>query len=232
MSRNSSARALQSSGQLGDGTNITRYTPIQVSSLSGIVAIAAGGLHSLFVKYDSTAWACGNNVEGEVGDSSTSVFYQYTPVQVYGLTSIAAVAAGAYHSLFLKSDGTVWACGWNLYGELGDGTTSQRIAPVQVSSLTGIIAIAAGDFHSRFLKNDGTVWACGYNNHGQLGDGTTTDRWTPIQITGLCQIPTAIAEQQQENAFQIYPNPVTSELRMEKAELKVLRFGMWWERNA
>ena len=72
-----------------------------------------------------------------------------------------AVAAGQYHTLALKNDGTVWACGDNSYGQLGDGTTTQRLTPVQVSSLTGITEVAGGYFHSLFLKNDSTVWACG-----------------------------------------------------------------------
>src|SRR2546428_613650 len=82
------------------------------------------------------------------------------------------IAAGNYHSLALKSDGTVWAWGMNLYGQLGDGTNTGSNVPVQVSSLTGIIAIGGGYGHSLALKSDGTVWAWGYNSTGQLGNGT------------------------------------------------------------
>ena len=78
-----------------------------------------------------------------------------------------------------------WAWGNNYYGQLGDGTTTNRNTPVQVSGLTGITAISAGDFNTVALKNDGTVWAWGHNYSGQLGDGTTTDRYTPVQVSGL-----------------------------------------------
>ncbi|MGC2423221.1 MAG: hypothetical protein WA666_02575, partial [Nitrospirota bacterium] len=83
------------------------------------------------------------------------------------------------------SDMTVWAWGDNEYGELGDGTTTQRNTPVQVGGLTGVTAVAGGYDHTIALKSDGTVWAWGWNAHGQLGDGTTTDRYTPVQVNGL-----------------------------------------------
>ena len=78
-----------------------------------------------------------------------------------GLTGVIAIAVGRDHSLALKSDGTVWAWGFNQYGQLGDSTTTQRTTPVQVSGLTGVIAIASGGYHSMALKSDGTVWAWG-----------------------------------------------------------------------
>ncbi|NMC00696.1 MAG: hypothetical protein GYA35_10490, partial [Thermoanaerobaculaceae bacterium] len=99
-----------------------------------------------------------------------------------------AITGGYYHSLALKSDGTVWAWGHNNYGQLGDGTTTDRLTPVQVQNLTNIVAIAGGSSHSLALKSDGTVWAWGYNNYGQLGDGTTTNRLTPIQVQNLTNI--------------------------------------------
>jgi alpha-tubulin suppressor-like RCC1 family protein len=130
-------------------------------------------------------------------------------VQVTSLTGIIAVSAGAAHSLFLKNDGTVWACGYNLYGQLGDGTTTDRWTPVQVSSVTGIVTIVGGYYHSLFLKNDGTARACGHNGYGQLGDGTTTDRWIPVQVTGLCPLAAGLEEEVNETEFSIYPNPTS-----------------------
>ena len=89
-----------------------------------------------------------------------------------------AVAAGFSHSLFLKSDGTVWACGKSESGQVGNGSFSDQWTPVQV--ISGIKAIAAGRDHSLFLKDDGTVWACG---GGPLGDGTNFNRTTPVQVS-------------------------------------------------
>ena len=91
------------------------------------------------------------------------------------------------HSLAVKSDGTVWAWGYNAYGQLGDGTTTERHAPVQVSGLTDVVAVAGGYMHSLAVKSDGTVWAWGDDLVGQLGDGTTTDG-PPVQVSGLTDV--------------------------------------------
>src|SRR6266568_3249689 len=127
-------------------------TPVEASTSSG--SIAAGGAHSLALKSDGTVWAWGNNGNGQLGDNTTTE--RHAPVEVVGsggsgnLTGITAIAAGGAHSLALKSDGTVWAWGWNLNGQLGDNTTTDRDAPVEVvgaggsGNLTGVTAIAAG----------------------------------------------------------------------------------------
>jgi len=102
------------------------------------------------------------------------------------------IAAGSNHSLALNStDGKVWAWGYNNEGQLGDGSTLDRITPVQVSGLTDVSKIAAGSAHNFALKSDGTVWAWGYNYYGQFGDGTTASRITPVQVfqlSGVSQI--------------------------------------------
>ena len=183
-------------GGLGDGSATTRYTPVQVSGLgagSGVIAIAAAEDHSLALKSDGTVLAWGGNVNGQVGDGSTTT--RYTPVQVSGLgagSGVIAIAAGGSvytgSSMALKSDGTVLVWGNNGNGKLGDGTTTNRNTPVQVSGLgagSGVTAIAMGTKHALALKSDGTLLAWGYNAYGAIGDGTTTDRWTPTAVSGL-----------------------------------------------
>ena len=98
------------------------------------------------------------------------------------------MSGGNYHTLALKSDGTVWAWGNNAYGQIGDGTKTQRLVPVHVNGLSNIIAISAGGTSSYAVKSDGTVWAWGNNSSGQLGDGTTTSESVPVPITSLSGI--------------------------------------------
>ncbi|HRI72488.1 MAG TPA: DUF1566 domain-containing protein, partial [Polyangium sp.] len=88
----------------------------------------------------------------------------------------------------ITPNGSVWAWGINVSGQLGDGTTTNRHTPVRVSGLSGATAVAGGNGHSLALKSDGTVFAWGTNDAGQLGDGTTIERHTPVQVSGLSGI--------------------------------------------
>ncbi|MCL2088900.1 MAG: Ig-like domain-containing protein [Oscillospiraceae bacterium] len=173
-----------SRGQLGDGTTTHCTAPVQVSDLTGVTAISAGDYHTAALKSDGTVWAWGWNLYIQLGDGTYTDFHT-TPVQVSGLTEVTAISAGYYNTVALKSDGTVWAWGYNWSGQLGDGTTTEHRTPVQVFGLTGVTAISAEYEHTIALKSDGTVWAWGGNSVGRLGDGTTTDRHTPVQVSGL-----------------------------------------------
>ncbi|WP_233165896.1 RCC1 domain-containing protein [Archangium sp. Cb G35] len=172
-------------GQLGDGTTARRLTPVRVPGLADVVSIAASGSHCLAVRRDGSVWAWGANFYGQLGDGTTT--HRLTPVRVPGLTNVVAVStASITFSLALRGDGTVWAWGENYTGQLGDGTTAQRLTPVRVSGLTNVAAISAG--HSGFslaLKRNGTVWGWGSNDYGQLGVETPFRRLTPEQVMGV-----------------------------------------------
>ena len=91
-------------------------------------------------------------------------------------------AAGYGHTVEVKSDGTLWAWGWNAYGQLGDGTTNSQVSPEHIGTASNWASVSAGALHTVALKSDGTLWAWGDNYYGELGDGTTTNQQSPEQI--------------------------------------------------
>jgi alpha-tubulin suppressor-like RCC1 family protein len=167
------------SGQLGDGTNTTRIRPVLIDT--GYSAISAGYSHSIGLKTDGTLWTWGYNQQGQLGDGT--LIDKNIPVQIG--SNYKAISAGKFglygeHSLALKTDGTLWAWGYNQRGQLGDGTLVDRTIPVKIG--TGFTAISAGGEHSLALKANGTLWAWGFNFYGQLGDNSTNDKKSPVQI--------------------------------------------------
>lgn len=157
---------------------------MQVSGLRGVVAIAGGGYHSLALKSDGTVWAWGWNAYGQLGNGTTT--NSSVPVQVSGLGNASSIASGpaSFHSLVVRSDGTVWAWGTNFWGQLGNGSTTNSSIPVQVSGLTNTSSIAAGgNGYGLALQSDGTAWAWGIDGNGQFGDGSPTfeDDASPVE---------------------------------------------------
>jgi|GEM_PF-473423 len=178
-------------GETGNGTNSsTTSTPTQVPSFTNVIAIGAGGSHSMALKSDNTVWTWGDNATNQLG--SNVIASSNVPFQVPGLTNVIAISAGFEHSVALKSDNTVWSWGLNADGQLGNGGVITGGVPVQASGLTGVSAIAAGDFYTLALKSDGTVQAWGDNFYGEIGNGNNTDSHVPVAVTGLSNI-TAIA---------------------------------------
>jgi alpha-tubulin suppressor-like RCC1 family protein len=175
-------------GQLGDGTIVDRISPVQVSGLTAITAIAAGIDHGLALDGNGDIWAWGDNSEGQLGDGTTTD--RLTPVMVSGLSgvTIAAIGCGGSHSLAVDSTGAVWAWGWNIDGQLGDGTVTASSTPLQVSGISGVVAVAGGDLHSVALRDSACLSAWGGNSDGQLGDGTTADRFTPVKVKGPSRV--------------------------------------------
>jgi alpha-tubulin suppressor-like RCC1 family protein len=176
-------------GQLGDGgISTNRDTPTQIETDTDWVSIEAVSQHTMALKSDGTLWAWGFNVFGQLGDNTTDV--RYSPFQVHGendigyLTNVVAVSAGLNHTLALKSDGSLWAWGFNGAGQLGDNTFISSFTPVPIGGDTDWVSIAAGERHSIALKSDGTLWAWGSNIFGQLGDNTIPLSLTPVQIGG------------------------------------------------
>ncbi|HEX2131193.1 MAG TPA: hypothetical protein VHH15_06495 [Actinophytocola sp.] len=179
---------------LGTGRRVpSSATPAQVVGLSGVTALAGGGANRYALREDGTVWAWGQNVFGQLGGDWSAIGWSAVPAPVPGLTDVTAIAAGAYHALALRADGTVWAWGVNHEGGLGNGSVGGSDTPVRVSGLTGVTAIAAGDHGGYALRSDGTVWAWGSNANGALGDASLAEyALTPVRVSGLTGV-TAIA---------------------------------------
>jgi alpha-tubulin suppressor-like RCC1 family protein len=174
-------------GQLGNGTTTDSSRPVAVAVPGTVTQIAAGWAFDLALTSSGAVYAWGYNGNGELGTTSVdtcATFYPCakTPVAVnlVGAT-VKAIAAGWDHALAIRSDNTVLAWGLNNYGQLGDGTTTNRLVPTPAIGGLAVKAIACGGAHSLAIKmSDSTGLAWGLNNRGQLGDGTTINRLSPV----------------------------------------------------
>ncbi|MDI1460815.1 cell wall anchor protein [Catellatospora sp. KI3] len=177
-----------SHGELGDGTKVEHLTAGNVAGLAGVKTIAAGGQFGLALLADGSVRSWGSNSHGQLGDGTTTE--RLTPVTVTGLAGlkVKAIAAGFDFSLAVLADGSVRSWGNNDSGQLGDGTTTERLTPVTVTGLTGrkVKSVAAGIDFSAAVLGDGSVKSWGGNGLGQLGNGTTAGpQLTPGDVIGL-----------------------------------------------
>ena len=189
-------------GQMGNGTAGTNSclctpNPVAVSLPSGttITAIAAGGFHALALTSSAHLLAWGDNANGQLGNGTTANSSLPVPVTIPSGTTITAIAGGELHSLALASNGQAFAWGYNVQGQLGNGSTTNASSPVQVSMPPGstVTAIAGGLVHSLALASTGQVLAWGSNSSGQLGNGTLTNSSIPVPVSESQTLVTAIA---------------------------------------
>jgi alpha-tubulin suppressor-like RCC1 family protein len=165
------------------------FTLIQNNAL----AVASGGSHTCALTTTGGVMCWGDNTYGQLGDGTTT--RHITPVAVVGLSSgVTALAAGDDHTCALTTSGGVECWGWNIFGQLGDGTTTDRSTPVNVVGLSsGVTALTAGYGHTCALTASGGAQCWGSNLYGQLGDGTTEDRSMPVDVVDLSTDVTSLA---------------------------------------
>jgi len=178
--------------QIGsDGFVLYRDTPGYV-----IGTVAVGRMYTLAIQQDGSLWAWGQNASGQLGDGTTEA--RETPVKIMDgvmYVTTASSRSGKEDSTWaIKADGSLWAWGFNGYGRLGDGTTTDRLYPVKIMddvlSFPDCLILSPDEIRNgsavassyMAIKKDGSLWSWGRNNEGQLGDGTKKDRFSPVKI--------------------------------------------------
>lgn len=169
-------------GQLGDGTQVDRFTPVQVPGLDTVVMTAVGDRVTLALKEDGTVWQWGRVLGYETGPTSRRLL----PTQVTGLPApVTYIAAGYQTAYAVLEDGSVYW--WGLF----DGDESQTgyplltEVPTLYQELSEMVAIAAGDGFAFGVDAVGRVYAWGRNDMGQLGAGLGDPASRPVQIDSL-----------------------------------------------
>jgi alpha-tubulin suppressor-like RCC1 family protein len=177
-------------GTLGDGTYTSRLTPVDVVGLtSSVASVSVGLIHSCTVTTTEAAVCWG------VWHLGSFRFPTWMPMVVDGLsTGVASISSGVINTCVVTTAGAAKCWGSNDFGELGDGTTTERQSPVDVVGLSSaVVAISVGSTHACAVTTGGGVKCWGSNTYGQLGDGTFTDRLTPVGVTGLASGVVAIS---------------------------------------
>ena len=167
-------------GQLGDGTGVDNnvptpvcedYTTTCVTELSNVASIVSADKHMMAIKQDGTLWGVGYNLYGQIGaGTGDALFARNIPAPVGGTTWVQVVV-GNNHTLGLLSDGSLWAWGYNVFGQLGQGDTINQATPVQIAGTWR--SIGAGPNLSFGISSTGNLWGWGYNVIYALGAAST-----------------------------------------------------------
>jgi alpha-tubulin suppressor-like RCC1 family protein len=194
-----------SSGQLGNGTEIVSGLPVPVSGLStGVSTIAAGSDFTCAVTVSSGALCWGDGANGRLGNggstSSTSPSAVLDALGNSPLSGVVTISAGFEDACALTADGNVFCWGANASGQLGNGSISAASAtPVEVlnsdgkSALVEVVAISSGTDGNCAVTSSGATECWGANASGQLGNGGSANSSTPVAVSGLASEAAAIA---------------------------------------
>lgn len=174
--------------QLGRPATAPQTSFLPVQRFRRPRAISAGWLHCL-AAYKGQVFAWGRNQHGGFGIGTQGELWTY-PRPLPGVDGVSQAICGRWGQSFLlrRSGPRVLAAGRNNYGQLGDGTTQDRLEFVPIPGMSDVVAVSASSDFTLALRDDGTVWAWGRNHVGQLGDGTLVDRPTPARVGQLRRI--------------------------------------------
>ncbi|WP_223649694.1 T9SS type A sorting domain-containing protein [Hymenobacter psoromatis] len=175
------------SGQLGTGASLLygTTTPVRVGTAANWRSVSASSGHVLAIRTDGTLWAWGSNSFGQLGIGTASFMPETSPVQVGTATTWQSVSASVFHSVALRTDGTLWSWGSRMNGVLGDGSSNinPQLTPAQAGTAANWASVSANVSHNLALRTDGTLWAWGENSDGKLGLASTAGYLnTPAQV--------------------------------------------------
>ena len=160
--------------------NFSTELSFHIKDVYDYVAIYGGNICSFGIKSDNTLWSWGTNQRGNFGNGEKEPISS-EPIKTMDNVSLVSAGLGVYaHYLLIKTDNTLWAWGDNVYGQLGNGTTTNSLTPVKI--MDDVTYAVTGKSHSLAIKSDNTLWAWGNNEYGQLGNGTTTNSLKPVKI--------------------------------------------------
>ena len=171
-----------SSGQLGNGFLVTRFTPFPVAGGHTFTAIATAETHSCGITTTGEAYCWGSNNVGQLGNGTT--VSQSSPSPVAGGLSLTSIVAGAFHTCGLTTSGAAYCWGFSNNGALGNGATGVRTTPTAVSGGHTFVSLVAGRSHTCGITTTGETYCWGLNSSGQLGDGTSGSKLSPSLVIG------------------------------------------------
>ena len=148
-----------------------------------VTTVSAGPRSSCALNVSGQVYCWGGNDVGQLGDGTTTD--RLAPTQVTGgLTFAALGTGGGPHTCGVTTSGAAYCWGFNFSGQLGDGTTTDRLVPTAVAGGLTFAALSEGRLHTCGVTTSGAAYCWGLNLNGELGDGTTTDRLVPTAVAG------------------------------------------------
>jgi uncharacterized repeat protein (TIGR02543 family) len=180
------------SGQLGRGNYYISLIPVDITHKfpieDKVVYISMGADHSSALSEQGKVFMWGSNGAGQIGNNS--IEFATEPVNITPNfpieEQVSQLAINGYHSSVLMESGKVFTWGGNSFGQLGDGTNSNKRLPTEITNNVPvgekIVQLALGEIHTSMLSDSGKIFTFGRNNYGQLGNNTTIESWLPVEV--------------------------------------------------
>ena len=191
---------LNNNGQLGDNSIIQRNSLTQMSNTTSktMAYVYCGVDYTMVLMTDKTVYGCGANRSGQLGIGINESGVVLTPMSSTPADKTPLLGSyGSMHTIVLMTDKTVYGCGYNYYGQLGDGTqaSSTSLIPMPIPPGKTPLSVSCG-LHTMVLMTDKTIYGCGYNQQGQLGNNIDDQVPTNVSLVPMInttgKIPLAV----------------------------------------